>query len=414
MAANPSQLGAVEFADEAAFGENVNTWDGRLPVLGRIDTTGLKQPKVEIDIARQRLNEGTQDLRGIMGGEVSMEFVLPGLGSTCSGAVPSSDMATLLGYVFGTSASSAASGTTTNGAGTDGDTITTSASGTFTSGSMCRIGSLGDTDGEGQFYAIQSHSGTTLQLLNETTTTVATAQVIYTGRMVYPRESPSTAGDITSLRFSIRTTNQQYRLHGCYPTSGSFVDLGPGKQPKVRLTFAVAWWETASDTFPVSTTMQTHAGTVVSAGSLFWNAVGTDTYATLSVRDFEFNISMECVPLMGPGGVNSYQAIVGARRVRQRAVLGLVIDAEAAGTNSFDTIYTTDENATTNKHALYTLCTRDGASAGFYFPNLVMVDPRPTQSEMNGLNVMRGTFRADTGTTTTTDLTMSSWRLCMA
>ncbi len=412
MAANPSQLGAVEFADETLFGENVNTWDGRLPVLGRVDTTGLKQPKVEIDIARQRLNEGTQDLRGPMGGEVSMEFVLPGLGSTCAGAVPSSDMATFLGYVFGTSATSAASGTTYTSAA-DGDTLTTVASGTFTAGSMCRIGALGDTDGEGQFYAIQSHSGTTLQLLNETTTT-ATTGVVYTGRMVYPRESPSTAGDITSLRFSIRTANQQYRLHGCYPTSGTFSDLGPGKQPKVRVTFAVAWWETANETFPVSTTMQTHAGTVVAAGSLFYNAVGTDTYAVRSVRDFEISVSMENVPLMGPGGVNEFQAIVGARRVKQRAMVSWVEDAEAAGTNTIDTHWTTSENSIVNKHALYTLCTRDGASAGFYFPNLVVVGDRPVQAEMNGLNTVRWNFRADTGTTTTTDLTMSSWRLCMA
>lgn len=412
MAANPSQLGAVEFADESAFGENVATWDGRLPVIARVDTTGLKQPKIEIDISRQYLNAGTQDLRMPLGGDLSMEFVLPGLGSTTAGAIPSSDMATFLGYVFGTSASSAASGTTVTSAA-DADTLTTAASGTFTSGSMCRIGALGDGDGEGQFYAISSHSGTTLQLLNETAG-VATTPVVYTGKMVYPRESPSTAGDVTSLRLSVRTANQQYIAHGCYPTSASISDLGPGKQPRVRVTFAVAWWVTANDTFPVATAMQTHAGCVVAAGSLFYNAVGTDTYAVRSVRDFELNIEMEVVPLMGPGGINEYQSIIGARRVRQRAMVSWVEDAEAAGTNTVETQWTTSENSIVNKHALYTLCTRDGASAGFYFPNLVIVGDRPVQTEMNGLNTVRWNWRADTGTTTTTDLTMSSWRLCMA
>ncbi len=411
MAANPSQLGAVEAADETTFGENVSTWDYRLPVLGRVDTSGLTQPKMRIDIAKQYMNDGYQDLRSVMGGELSMEFVLPGAGSTTAGAIPTSNMATFLGYVFGNVAQSAASGTTTNGAGTDGDTMTTTASGTFTAGSLCRIGSLGDGDGEGQCYAIQSHSGTTLQLLNETAGTVANGQVIYTGFNIYPSESPSTAGGGTSLRLSVRTANQQYICHGCYPTSASITDLGPGKQPKVRVTFAVAWWATANDTFPVSTSIQSHAGVVCAAGSLFVNAVGTDTYATKSCRDFEFNFTMENVPLVGPGGVNAYQHIIGYRRVRHEATVSWVEDADAAGTQTWDDHYTTSENATTNKHACYTMATRDGATAALYFPNLTMIDPRPVQFEMNGLNCVKPTFRCDTGGTKTTDLTSSPWRL---
>ena len=89
------------------------------------------------------------------------------------------------------------------------------------------------------------------------------------------------------------------------------------------------------------------------------------------------------------------------------------IRAEAAGTNTPGALWDTDENSITNRHALYTLNTRDGASAAFYFPNLVQIGDKPTQQEANGLNVQPWRFRCDTGGTTTSALTLSCWRLGM-
>src|SRR6185437_3387009 len=79
------------------------------------------------------------------------------------GATASTDLPTLLGFVFGTSGVSAANGTTAT-AGT-ATAITTAASGTFAAGSLCRVGALGDGRGGGQFAAILSHVTTTLTLL---------------------------------------------------------------------------------------------------------------------------------------------------------------------------------------------------------------------------------------------------------
>lgn len=410
MATNPAQLGAIEYADEATFGENVSTWDARLPSLGRVDVSGLAQPKQEIDIVRQRLNEGAQSLRGPFGGQVTLEFMLPGLGSSQSGAVSSSDMATLLGLVVGAVAQSAASGTTA-AAGSTATAVNTVASATFTAGALCRIGAITDARAKGQAHAIASHVGTVLTLLTAANAAPAAADVIYTGRTIYPQGSPSTAGDVTGIRLGLKTANQQYICHGCYATAIEFFDLGPGKMPKVRITFAVAWWEVVNATFPVATAMQTHSGMVVAGGSLFYNAVGTATRATRTPRDFSISIEMETVPLLGPGGVNNFQAIVGARRVRQTARVSWVEDAEAAGTDTIGSLWDTDENSITNRHALYSLNARDGASAAFYFPNLVIDGPKPVQFEQGGLNMMRWSFRADTAQSGSTDLERSSWRL---
>lgn len=413
MAANPSQLGSVEYADESSFGEDVATFDARLPALGRVDVSGLVQPKVDVGIIRQYLNEGVQPIRGPMGGSVTLEFMLPGLGSSQSGATSSSDMATFLGLAIGNEDESAASGTTVS-SGTSASEVETAASGTFAAGSICRIGAAGDTRGGGHAYAVDSHSGTTLTLKNACIGTPASPDVVYTGRNIYPSESPTTAGDITSIRLGLRTANQQYILHGCYKTGVEIPEINTGMMPKVRVTFAVAWWETANDTFPVATAMQTHSGYTVAGGSVFYNTKGTATRSVLNVRDIALAIDMESRSLEGPGGVDTYQSIVGARQLRQQARISLTVDADAAGTNAFDDLYTTDENdSTLVKHLLYTFNLRNGATGALYFPNLVLVDPRPVQTEMNGLNVIRVNFRADTDTSGSTDLERSSWRLYM-
>lgn len=410
MSTHASMLGAVEYSAEAAFGENLATMTARLPVLGRVDVAGLKQEKIEIPISRQRMNEGTQNLRGPMGGSVSLEFMLPGLGSTAAGAIPASDMATFLGLIAGNVTQSAASGTTV-AAGSTTTVVNTVASGTLAPGSLIRIGALSESRGKGQGYAVSSHAATVLTLLNAAVGAPSAADVIYTGRNIYGIETPATSGDVTGLRLALRTANQQYILHGCYPTALTFSELGPGKQPKVSITLGVAWWETANDTFPVATAMQTHSGMTVAGGSLFINAIGTSTRATRDVRDFELAIAMETVALMGQGGNHAYQTVVAARRTKSTATLTWTVDAEAAGTNTFDAIWSTDENEVINRHALYTVNTRDGASATFYFPNLVPVGDRAVQFEANGLNCMRESYRCDTAPSGATDLLRSPWRL---
>lgn len=383
----------------------------RLPALGRVDVSGLTQPKIDVDIVRQRMNDHAVPVRGAQGGSVTLQFMLPGLGGTTAGAVPASDMATFLGLVFGTSAQSAASGTTATGGTVT--VPTTTASGTISPGAMVRIGAITESRGRGQAYAVATHATTNLTLLNAMVGAPNNGDVVYTGRMVYPYEDPTTAGDVSSIRLGLRTANQQYICRGCYPTAASFTDLGPGQQPKVSVTFGVASWESANDTFPVTTTLQTHSGMTVAGGSLFYNTVGTATRVTRDIRSFELSIEMETIPLMGPGGNTNFQATVAARRARQTAMVSWTEDAEAAGTSTPASLWDSDENSAINKHVLYTLNTRDGGSAAFYFPNLQQTGERPTQMDANGLNQVKYAFRAATGPTSTSALTLSSWRLGM-
>ena len=69
------------------------------------------------------------------------------------------------------------------------------------------------------------------------------------GRTIYTFET------LSSVRFLVQYSQQQYLAHGCYPTSAEF-SIGPGEVPQIKLTYAVSWWETRSATFPNATSVQ--------------------------------------------------------------------------------------------------------------------------------------------------------------
>lgn len=409
-----SQYGAIRYATETTFGEDTDTVSSRIPIIGRVNLDGLTQPMIDPGITKQRFNDGSQRILGAMGGSFTTEFMLTGAGASTSGAVPAAtELITLLGYVFGNTAASASSGTTLTG-GTAA-APTTTASGTFSAGAMCRVGALGDGDGEGQFYAISTHATTTLNLLTALQGAPVNGAVLYTGRMVYPYETVSTGTTIQSLKFQLHTANYQVLCHGCYPTAVSITGLSPGEQPKVSVTWALSWFEFKADTFPVSTTTDTTPGMTVAAGSLFFNDVGTSTNARVtSLRQFELNITINHIPLMGTGGVNNYMAITGCRRLGISAQITITEDAEAATTTPTRfTHQQTDDNSRTNKHACYGLNTRNGGSWGIYAPNMRLA-AEPVITEMNGVNVVKTVWDCLTGTTTTNDLTLSAFRFCHA
>jgi hypothetical protein len=210
------------------------------------------------------------------------------------------------------------------------------------------------------------------------------------------------------------TGNEQILAHGCYPTAIEFSNLNAGELPQIAITFGCAWWEVDNETFPDATATAAKTGAPVAAGSFWMNAVGTTTNATYDLRAGALRIENMTIPLMGPGGSNAYQAVVGARRVRCQAFLSTTFDAEASGTTTWDDLYTTSEASLVNRHAMWTLSTSDGRAVGFYFPNLKIITPRPTQQDVDGLNRVQVEWEALTGTTTTTDLTLSNWRLGMA
>jgi hypothetical protein len=403
---NPAQLGSICAEAESAFGENVGTTATlRIPIIGQVDTSGLTHARINPGRAQQYRGGGEAWIQGTMGGTFTTETYLFGHGSTTAGATTITAYETWLGLIIGNAAVSASSGTTI-AAGTAASP-TTAASGTFSAGSMCAVGTLGDGDGNGQAYAISTHSATTLNLLTALAGAPVAAQIVRSGCMIYPSESP-TATTVTSQRMLLQTANLQYLCHGCVPTSWEITGTNPGEVPRIRTTWSVAWFEYKSSTFPSTVSTDTSNPAAVASGSLWVNDVGTTTNATRTAFSFSLSTSIGMELLRGPGGVNAYQDIIGARRTVDDYTISWVESADTATTTP------TLPNWTTAKHVLYTLNTTDGKMVAFYLPNVCPADPTPVQFADQNLNRLRFTGKPYTSSTTTSDLTLSRFRMLLA
>jgi hypothetical protein len=409
---NTYRLAAIEYAAESSFGETSSTYDGhRLPTVIPVDTSGLTWDKQDSTRVEQYLQGGSQWVLMGKGGSFSIKLDLCGHGTTTAGSPTIDAIETFLGYVFGNAALSASASTTLTG-GT-ATAPTTTASGTFAAGSGCRIGTLGDGRGGGQFHAISTHSTTTLNLLTGTAVAPNNADVLYPACNIYPFETPPASGinaTVPGLRFRLLTKNLQYACHGCFPTSVSISGLSPGERPQVEITFQVAWWEPVSATFPSALSSNQYNPAPVAAGSLFVADVGTATRTARTCRSFSLEYTLGMVALPGPGGADSYQSIVGCRRIGDAIKVSWVEDADAATTTPVLQGYAT---GTTSKHVLYTLSTTAGSAVGFYFPK-ICISSVPTQMQDGEINRMPFEGMAYTGGTTTTDLTASAMRMLFA
>lgn len=409
MASKSSALGALLYETETNFGETTTTTATRLRPIGPV-SYDLTHAGSKIDILRQRPHEGVPYVRGPMGGTVSFTLNLTGLGATAAGAAPASALATFLGTVFGTTATGLATGDTISGPGTASVPTTTGASG-VTAGGMVRLGAKKDARGDGQWYAVGTHSSNNLTLLTAAPATLSNGDVVYASRMVYPSSTPGTYETLSSIRMRFQSAQQQYVCHGCYPTAAEF-SVEIGQIPTVRLTYAVAWWEEVNDTFPSATSVQDYAAAPVTGGSMFINAVGTVTRNTVVARSVSWTVALNNASEMGVGGYDEHQAMVGCNRGPSSVMVEMVVDSEAAGTNTYGALYDVSENSRVNRHALYSMSIGDGRAVGVYWPNLTQVE-MPTQFDDGGVLRRRLKFEALTGTTTTSDLTMSPWRLAM-
>lgn len=411
MTASPSALGAICYEAETDWGEDVTTFaTARLPLTIPVDASGLKQDKIEPGRTVQRLNEGTVPIDGVMGGSFVTEIYLTGHGTSTSGATSVGLMEQLLGYVLGSSSSnataSASSGDTLTG-GTAAVPATTAASG-FTAGSLCAIGALGDGAGEGQFYAVGSHSSNDLTLLNELTGAPSNADVLYSAVTIYTAETSSV---IKSLRFLLQSKGLSYECHGCYPTAIAFSGLNPSQVPKARITWGVSWWRLSTATFPSTATTELFQPTPTAAGSLDVQVVGTTTRNARSYRSFQLDYTLGIQPITGPGGLNQYQSIVDAVRLSDKIKLTWMEDADAATTTPVLDGYFT---GTDKYHVCLTLNPIAGKAVGFFFPQVCITGARPVQRIDNNVNRIQIEATAYVGPTTTTDLTRSAMRMAFA
>lgn len=403
MTSRPSSLGAASYEVESAWAEAVDTWGTRLQLLGEPIIPSDIQQRIAEPITKQYREEGKMGVRGPWQGSFSVKLAWTGQGGTGgTGATTDTDLYTLLVNAIGGGSSDCVGGTVN--VSTSASQFSTTGA-TLESGNMIRLGALGDGDGEGQFLAVNNIS--TATLLTAAAGTPVSAQVIYAPLHVYPLEQAGTA--IVSTRWLLQTENGQWSAKGCFPTAISFEGYNVGEQPSVTITYGVSRWEEANETFPNATATAAKDGTIVAAGSCFLQDVGTVTRQTFSIRNWSFNVDLQTQPLMGPGGIDGYQVIVGAVRTRCAASFSLTADAEAVGTNSFLDIYT----GGTLQHCLMTLSATAGKAIGIYFPNC-----RPTnyvtQEAGDGLNRRSISFEALTGQTTTSEETMHSFVIGMA
>lgn len=408
-------LGALRYEAETAstgWAEDTNTFATRLPILGAVDTSGLKWGKIPAGRTVQLMHEETTPLIGPQGGEISFDLMLPGHGSSMAGAgLALTALETFLGYVFGNSALSAAAGTTVSSA-TDADTWVTAASGTFSPKSIAFVGTLGDGRGNGQATLISTHSGTTMQTLTELDAAPASPDVVTSAALIYPQQ---TAATIRSLRFEWLTANQCYQMHGCYPMRWAFRGLFRG-HPVISLTFGVSRWKPSAGTFPTVTSQDVHNSAPTAAGSWHFQVYGTDTRQKYSLRDFNLTWNAAVQAQSGPGGVTAYQEIITAYRRHEPGAIMIEFVVDAETVTATPTWYDRWRNeSTVDYQAILSL---NGAASGqrvaIAFPHLYFTEEAVRQEVRDGINreVVRMIACADTSGTN--DLTRAPVIIALA
>jgi hypothetical protein len=311
------------------------------------------------------------------------------------------------GRTFGNAALSLATHTTLTG-GTAAVPTTAAANG-VAAGGLVRIGALGDGDGNGQFYAVTSHATNDLTLVGQMDAAGASGAVVYPVVMLYPSTSPISA-PMVGTRFRILTANRGYMLHGCWPMSYRLLNLNTRGRPQIEMTWGVSRWAGIDDTsslFPSAVTSNQYTPAPIAAGSL--NLSSSTSRNLIVYRNLEVNVTLDVLPLDGPGGVGAYQATVGAVRGAQQ------------GGDSFEISFVADSAAaleaygtgTTSYHLEWTGSTIDGKAIGFKCPKFCFTQV-PVQINDGGVNRMRLVGRAYTGGTTTTELTRAPFVWGMA
>lgn len=402
-----AKIGAVLYEAESSFAEDVTTFATyRLPVLEEVDASGLTWGKTPSERVSQYRSDGTPHVLMTQGGSFRTKTYLTGHGSTAAGAVTIKGIETLLGDVLGTSAIGPSGTTATGGTAT---IVTTTSSGTFAAGGLCRIGALGDGDGNGQMYPISTHSTTNLTVLVNLDAAPANGAVIYSVCQMYPSVTGSNA--ITGKRFLLVKSNLSYECHGCFPMSITFAGLNTGEKPTVEIEWGVSWWRHSTVTPPSAVSTDDFAPAANAAGSFHISTVGTATRNLRAVRDLSVTYNLGIAPVMAPGGVNAYQAITGAFRTDDEVTVSWIEDADA---NTASPVLGGYYEGTDKKQIMITLNAIDGKAVGMYFRNCCSADPYPVQINHNGRNAVRKTYSAYVGPTTTNALTLSPFLLGFA
>lgn len=410
-------LGSVAFEKENSFADAAdNTVTTALRVRDdQIDVTGLLRPMVSRGGVFPRMNESdTQVIGAFNVGTFTTTFDLGGHGATSVASLTETDLAKLLAFAVGNSdwtqigdaALVAASSTVTSLEGFGGTAV---------AGGLWRVGDLGDTRAEGQ-GSIANANADPLQLGVAIGAAPADGDNAYAHGMIYPVSNVSSGGIITAddsdssntVRFLLYTANGVFVARGCVCTGITITGLNPGEIPQIALEWsAAAWGPLGSITFPPTESTDAKPPVPTAAGSFFINSVGTTTRVTDNPVAITFNVGQGMVPVPGPGGETVGQNVVGWRRKPEPSTLSVTFEAQA---QTATPTYWLTANPTVARHALYTLNPVDGAAVSFYWPRLIQTN-NPLQEMTEEINTVTVEFECATGATTTSELTLSAWRM---
>lgn len=407
--ANPSPFGAICWEAESSWGEDQTTFaTSRVPLRAAVDASGLTHGSVAPELVQQYRQAGSPHVKMTMGGSFTTLIDWTGHGSTMVGSPSVDAVETFKGIVLGNVALSAAASQTMTG-GTAAVPTMSAATG-WSAGSLIRLGALGDGDGDGQFYAVGTHSGSNLNLLGALNGAPVNGAVAYPVAMTYP-SSTATSTSITGTRFLLQTANLEYECHGCWPMALEITGLNPGERPQWKITWGVSWWRYSTATFPSAVTMNNYNFAPIAAGSLNVQLVGTTTRnVRTTARKLAIRYTMNNQPLKGYGGVNQYQDIVGAVRLGDSVEIEWVEDADAATTSPVVPGYwnTATSTGAVGYHIEWTGSTTDGSAIGFKSPYFCPSGDKPQQFDDGGINRIRIVGQAYTGGTTTSALTLAA------
>jgi hypothetical protein len=394
--------------DEGSFGENANdpssnTFSTRLPVL-EATFTPLNERGMSDETLQSRLHERLPGYQGPREGELTLRMPFAGHGLTAAGSLTANWIYDLLRKALG-GGDAASVGDLDEGSGTVSQLKVTG--GTFTDGTIVRVGANGDGRGGGHAAVIDAYASPNLDLLTDIPVAANAGDVIYASMVAHADENLG-----VSQRFLVgfNTTGAQWHAMGCNAKAMT-LNFPIGGLPEVEITYHVAYWDRSAVVIPSGTALPLHKSAAITGNDLYYQTVATSTRGTLQVTELTLDVNMELVVKRTTGGAGLYQVVTGYEQGPIRPELSITVqDWES----SFETLWDTDGSDSVLKHVLFESTRQDGRTVGFYLPEVYSIGPRPTFADAESILAVQARFAATEGPDTTNDLTRSNLRLFMA
>jgi hypothetical protein len=391
---------------ESSFAEASTTYGTR--ILVDSFSADLQHARIPDQAHRNRMNAGGADHKGPRIGALSFTTNLIGHQGATTGALTQTWLQDLLSDGLG-GGSTAGIGRTV-GVGSSATVIILNSTTGLEAGMGCRVGSVGDTRGNGQIGVIGTvDSGVQITLKNALDAAPANADQFYAMQVCHHAET----GPTNYKRFAIvgTDTGNQLYMRGCQ-LSGLSLTFSYTDLCKAALTYGVGYWTDGTAlTIPSGTTAESNYGQPAMGGSLFMQTYGTTTRQVYTPSEVEVTIGLGLEPIYGGSGTYSDQVIQGWVRTMARAQVRLRVPFDAA----WSTWWGQAESAAAHwRHMVYTASASDGRAVGMYFPRVKPTGPRPIiPVESAGQNYLDVFCEAVDDETASTELTKSSWRLFM-